>query len=90
LNNNVFSGTSSLHAPNKHALTCPLRSATARKSEQRLIRGVDDGISRGRIGVERPGIYRLIRVVMLVGVGGAIRGALRIIFCHKASSEMID
>jgi hypothetical protein len=60
------------------------------QSEQGLIRGVHDRISRRRIGVKRPGIHRLIRVIMLVGVGGAVRGALEIICCHKTSSGMVD
>ena len=71
------------------------------KSEQRLICGVHDGISRRRIGVKRPGIYRLIgiigfvglagsiRIIRIVGLAGSIRAVLRIIFCHKLFCEII-
>ncbi len=59
------------------------------KSEQRLIRGIHDRISWGRIRVEWPGIYWFIRIIRLGGATGVIRAVLRIIFCHKVLQRTV-
>lgn len=56
------------------------------KSKQRLICGVHNWISWRRVGVKRPWIYRLIRIIRFLGLVrlvGAIRVVLRIIICHE-------
>jgi hypothetical protein len=70
-------------------LSYAIESAVCKKSEQRLICGIHDWITRGRVGVKWPWINRFIRIIMLIRLPRAIRALLKIIFCHEASHEVI-